>query len=126
MIDAGALVVAGSDWSVVPSVNPWIGIETLVTRQVPGGSANSFGAGEAISVAEALDLFTAHAARQERRSDPVGRIEVGMLADLIVVDRNPYEIPVTQLHDTKVLMTFIGGEPVYGIANGERGTGNRE
>ncbi len=36
-IDAGALVVPGSDWNVVPSVNPWIAIETLVTRQPPGG-----------------------------------------------------------------------------------------
>ena len=31
-LDAGALSVPGSDWSVVPSVNPWIAIETLVTR----------------------------------------------------------------------------------------------
>ncbi len=39
MLDAGALVVAGSDWAVVPSVDPWIGIETLVTRQVAGGKS---------------------------------------------------------------------------------------
>ncbi len=39
-IDAGALVVPGSDWAVVPSVNPWIGIETLVTRQKLGGGGD--------------------------------------------------------------------------------------
>ena len=113
MIDAGALVVPGSDWAVVPSVNPWIGIETLVTRQVAGGSPNRFGPAEAITLPEAIDLFTVNAARQERRADRVGRLEPGFLADFIVVDQNPYEMPITQVHRTKVRMTFIGGEKVY-------------
>ena len=82
MLDAGALVVPGSDWSVVPSVSPWIGVETLVTREIPGGSARSFGKGEAITLAEALDLFTVNAAAQEHMADKVGRIEVGMLAEV--------------------------------------------
>lgn len=113
LLDSGSLVVPGSDWSVVPSVNPWIGIEELVTREAPGGSAKSFGKKEAITVAEALNLFTANAARQERMSDRVGRIEPGMVADVIVVEQNPYQAPPRRLHDTKVLMTFIGGEKVY-------------
>ncbi len=117
MIDSGALVVPGSDWSVVPSVNPWIGIETLVTREIAGGSAKSFGKAEAISIGEAMDLFTVNAARQERMADRVGRIELGMLADFIVVDQDPYQVPVTQVHDTKVRMTFIGGEKVYDAAD---------
>lgn len=113
MLDAGALVVPGSDWSVVPSVNPWLAIESLVTRERPGGSTDSFGKAEAISLPEALDLFTIRSAEQERVGDRVGRIEVGMLADVIVVDRNPYEVPVKQVHDTRVKMTFIGGEKVF-------------
>jgi predicted amidohydrolase YtcJ len=120
MIDAGALVVPGSDWSVVPSVNPWIGIETLVTREMAGGSANSFGKAEAISIGEAMDLFTVNAARQERMANRVGRIELGMLADFIVVDQDPYQVPVTRVHDTKVRMTFIGGEKVYDAADAIR------
>src|SRR6185295_5746905 len=47
-IDSGALVVAGSDWAVVPSVDPWLAIETLVTRQVPGGGGETLGAAEKI------------------------------------------------------------------------------
>jgi len=119
MLDAGALVVPGSDWSVVPSVNPWIAVESLVTRQRPGGSPDSFGKGEAITLPEALDLFTTHAAEQERMGHLVGRIEVGMLADVIVVDRNPYAVPITKVHDTKVRMTFIGGEKVFDAARSE-------
>jgi predicted amidohydrolase YtcJ len=113
MIDSGALVVPGSDWSVVPSVNPWIGIETLVTREMPGGSRSSFGKAEAISLPEALDLFTVNAAKQEHMADKVGRIEAGMLADVIVVRPNPYEAPITRVHDTQVRMTFIGGRKVF-------------
>ena len=113
MLEAKALVVPGSDWSVVPSVNPWPAIESLVTRERPGGSADSFGKAEAISLPQALDLFTVNAAEQERVADRVGRIDVGMLADVIVVDQNPYQVPATQIHATHVKMTFIGGEKVF-------------
>ena len=120
MLEAGALVVPGSDWAVVPSVNPWIGIESLVTREAAGGSQKSFGKTEAISVSEAIDLFTVNAARQARRSNLEGRIAPGMLADIIVVDQNPYEIAPTRIHDTQVRMTFIGGEKVYDSAASTR------
>ncbi len=116
MIDAGALVVPGSDWAVVPSANPWIGIETLVTREMPGGSEKSFGKAEAITLEEALDLFTVNAAQQECMAHKVGRIEVGMLADILVLEDNPYEVPIRRVHDTKVRMTFIEGEKVFDAA----------
>jgi len=112
-IDSGALVIAGSDWAVVPSVNPWPAIETLVTREGPGGSEASFGKAEAITVAEAIDLFTGNAARQRGREDELGAIAPGYLADLVVVDANPYEAAATDLHRTRVLRTFVEGELVY-------------
>jgi hypothetical protein len=112
-IDAGALVVPGSDWSVVPSVNPWIAIETLVTRQQPGGGGETLGAGERITLEQAIDLFTVNSARQLGRRSETGTIERGMLADLIVLDRNPFEIPITEIHDTQVSMALINGEIVY-------------
>jgi predicted amidohydrolase YtcJ len=112
-IDAGALVVAGSDWPVVPSFNPWAAIETLVTRQVPGGGGEVLGAAERISVEEAVALFTINAARQLGQRHQLGSIEPGLLADLAVIDRNPFSIPVTDIHATKVLLTIIEGEVVY-------------
>ena len=113
MIDAGALVVPGSDWSVVPSVNPWIGIETLVTRERPGGSADSFGKAEAISLAEAIDMYTVNSARHIGMADKVGRIEPGLMADLIVLEQNPFEVPITEVHKTRVRMSFVGGRKVF-------------
>ncbi|MGW7411944.1 amidohydrolase [Streptomyces sp. NPDC054863] len=113
MLEARALVVAGSDWCVVPSVNPWSAIETLVTRQEPGGSANGFGESQAITLEQAFDLFTVNSARQEGMENRVGRIEPGMLADVIVVDQDPFDVPITQVHTTQVKMTFIEGEAVF-------------
>ncbi len=113
MIDAGALVVPGSDWAVVPSANPWIAVETLVTRENPGGSARSFGKEQAITVAEAIKLFTENPARHEGSEDKLGRIEPGMLADLVVVDQDPYAVAANRLAQTKVLKTIINGEIVY-------------
>ena len=113
LLDAGALVVLGSDWSVVPSVNPWVAVETLVTREVPGGSEASFAKAEAINVAEALDLFTKNAAAHSEAADQIGQIAPGMLADMVVVDHNPLTSPVNELHATKVLMTFLNGERTF-------------
>ena len=113
VIEAGALAVPGSDWSVVPSVNPWIAIEALVTRERPGGSEDSFGKEQAINLDQAIRMFTVNAAKHMGNTDRLGSIEPGKLADLVVIDRDPYEIPVTELHRIRVMHTLINGETVY-------------
>ena len=113
MIEAGALVVPGSDWAVVPSVNPWIAVEALVTREMPGGSENNFGREQAITLDQAIRLFTVNSAKHLGMSDRLGRIEPGLLADLVVLDRDPYQLPVTELHKVIVEKTIINGEVVY-------------
>lgn len=114
-IDAGALVVPGSDWPVVPSVNPWIAIETLVTRQKPGGGGEVLGEVEKITLQQAFDLFTVNSARQMGNGNKTGRIQKGLMADLLILDRNPFKIPVTQIHDTQVKTAIINGEVVYRV-----------
>jgi len=121
-IDAGALVVPGSDWSVVPSVNPWLAIETLVTRQKPGGGGEVLGAEERITIQQAIDMFTVNSAREMYASTRTGRIARGMMADLIVLDRNPLQIPITQVHETRVKMTLINGEKVWADDRTDGGT----
>ena len=112
-VDSGALVVAGSDWSVVPSVNPWLAIETMVTRQLPGGSEETLGKQESVSIDDAFRILTENGAKLMGHRDKVGSIEVGMLADLIVTQTNPFDSPITEVHSTKVMMTFINGEKVF-------------
>ena len=112
-IASGALVVTGSDWPVVPSMNPWIALETLVTRKTPGGSGEELGGAEKITLEQAFDLFTVNAAQQMGRRNLQGSIEAGKLADVLILDRNIFRIPVTQVHQTRVRKTLINGEVVY-------------
>lgn len=116
-LDTGALVVAGSDWSVVPSVNPWLAIETMVTRQKPGGSENMIGELERVTLDDAMKVMTDNGARLMGHRDKVGAIEVGMHADIIVTETNPYKVAINQVHATKVLMTYIDGEKVFDSAS---------
>ena len=113
-IDDGAIALEGSDWPVSPTPNPWIAIETLVTRKKPGGSEDPpLAPNEAITLKEAIDIYTVNAAKQFGHSDSVGAIKPGLFADLIVVDRNPFKVPITTVHDTKVETAIINGEVVY-------------
>lgn len=113
VLESGANVVTGSDWPVVPSVNPWLAFETLVTRQVPGATGDPINAGQRITREQAMAVFTRNGAAEMGRLDKGGTLEPGKLADLIVLDRNPLTVPVGQIHDTKVLATWIAGEQVY-------------
>lgn len=116
-IDAGVFTVVGSDWNVVPSVNPWLAMETLVTRRPPGATGGpQVGGREAITLEEAFAMFTINAARQMYRADKVGTLEPGKIADLIVVDRNIFEVPIETVHQTQVLATMLGGKFVHGNA----------
>ncbi len=117
-LDSGANVVVGSDWPVVPSVNPWIAFETLVTRQVPGAIGDPINAGQRISRAEAMALLTRNGAAEMGRLDRGGTLEPGKLADLIVLDRNPLTVPVGEIHATRVLATYIAGEQVFAAPEG--------
>ena len=115
--DAGALVVAGSDWAVVPAPDPWYAIETAITRRARGGSGTAFGPQEAISLRQAIDMFTINGAKQMGMGERLGSIEIGKYADFIVLDRDPFRIPVTDIHKVKVRATYIDGAVVYERAN---------
>ncbi|OYQ29556.1 hypothetical protein CHU93_07510 [Sandarakinorhabdus cyanobacteriorum] len=113
ILRTGALAVAGSDWPVVPSVDPWLALETLVTRQRPGGSPEALGAGQAIDRENALRLLTINGARAMRLDRAVGTLSVGRKADFIVTRENPLSSPVHDVHKTRVWLTFINGENVF-------------
>ena len=117
VLESGANVVIGSDWPVVPSANPWVAIETLISRQVPGATGEPINAGQRISRQQALDVLTRNGAAHMGRLDRGDTLEAGKFADFIVIDRSPLTAPLGEIHKTKVLMTFIAGEQVY-TANG--------
>jgi predicted amidohydrolase YtcJ len=58
-------------------------------------------------------MYTRNAAYIMRLEDKTGSIEVGKRADLIVLDRNLFEIPVTEINEARVLLTILDGQTVY-------------
>jgi hypothetical protein len=114
VLASGATVAFGSDWSV-SSPNVFWQIETAVTRLgALGETTEPFLPGEAIGLADALAAFTIHAAYTNRNDDDTGSIEAGKLADLVVLDRNVFEIPASEISETQALVTLFEGRAVHG------------
>ena len=114
MLDAGITVAWGSDWPAgTPDANPFRGLEGLVTRAHPSGDfEGSFG--EPISLEEGIRVITTGSAFAMEREDSIGSIEAGKHADMIVLDRNLFEIPPDTIYDTVVKRTVFAGETVHG------------
>jgi len=113
LTEAGALVIYGSDWPVVPTPNPWPGIESMVTRSDPAGPGDAPDWPEqAVDLQTALRIFTINGAVANKAGDVSGSLEVGKDADFIVLDRNVFEVPITDVGETQVLLSVVAGAKV--------------
>ncbi len=115
LLRAGARMAAGSDWSV-SSPNPLEGIHVAVNRVAPGAEgaeAEPLSPRNRLTLAEALTAYTAGSAYVNHHEDSTGRIEVGRLADLAVLDRDPFAAPAEEIAETTVVSTYVDGELVY-------------
>lgn len=115
LLDAGARVIAGSDWpSAAASANPWVGIEALVTRADPlGGQPGVLWPEQAVGLDEALRIYTANGAEALGLASETGTLAEGKRSDLIVLERNLFDIPAADIDSTRVLQTWFGGELVF-------------
>ena len=114
MEKSGAIVAFGSDWSV-STANPFEEMETAITRMgALDDTDKPWMPAERIGLPEALAAFTINAAYTNRNDRDAGSLEVGKRADLAVLDRNLFDIPPTELSDTKVLVTLFEGKAVHG------------
>lgn len=118
VVRTGAHVAFGSDWSV-SSMNPLDGIQVAVTRRAPSDSAGpAWIPEERIDLASAIRFYTIEGAYLQFEDDRTGSIAVGKDADLIVVDRNLFEIPPERIHEARVLLTHLRGREVFRSESG--------
>jgi len=109
-VDRGLVYTLHADTPVVP-MEPMRIVWSAVNRISSGGRI--VGEAQRISVIEALKGITLYAAYQAFEEDDKGTVEIGKLADLVVLDRNPLEVPPLDLDDLVVLRTIVGGRTVY-------------
>jgi len=112
-IDAGVVTAFATDWPLAfPSPSPWPYMEAMVTRKDPYGKFPGQ-LGQPITLAQAIKVFTLAGAQVVMQEKDNGSIEVGKYADMIVLDRNLFDIPVDNIDSTKVLYTVFEGKVVY-------------
>jgi hypothetical protein len=112
-LDHKVRVAFGTDWPVAP-LDPLQTVYAAVTRATldgrrPGGWVPE----QKVSVAEALEAYTAGAAYAEFQEREKGAIRAGMLADLVLLSGDPLRVPPEGIRDLKVQMTIVGGRIVY-------------
>jgi predicted amidohydrolase YtcJ len=121
LVRSGARLAFGSDWSV-SSPNPMWEMAIAVHRKEPRRYADMVGEratkeaflpDERIDLATAIHAFTMGSAYVNHLDDVTGSIEGGKEADLVVVDRNLFDLSLDELADAKVQLTMVAGAPVF-------------
>ncbi|SFF17804.1 hypothetical protein SAMN05428981_1221 [Bacillus sp. OV194] len=109
-IDNGIMTAGGSD-APVTDYNPLLGIHVAVNRKSRSGM--EIGKDQSISVMEAIRLYTRNGAYASFDEDIKGSIEVGKLADLVILNDSILHADLTKIKDLRVETTMIDGEIVY-------------
>jgi predicted amidohydrolase YtcJ len=113
---AGARIAFGSDWPV-DRLDEWFALKVGVTRtnspDAPPEYRGQLGDDPGLSRQAVLRAITIDAAYELHQDEAIGSLEVGKFADLIVLDRNPLQIPAEDIANTQVLETVVGGDVVY-------------
>jgi predicted amidohydrolase YtcJ len=113
---AGARLVAGSDWPV-SAPDPLAAIHTAVTRTAYGDAGRAgtepFLPEQALDLATAFAAYTSGSAWANHRDD-AGTVAEGAVADLVVLDRDPFAAPTQDVGAARVTSTWIEGHPVFG------------
>ena len=114
LVDSGVPISGGTDASAISPMSPWISIYHMVTGRVASGAVMN--AGQQISRMEALRLYTRGSAWHTFDDEVLGSIEVGKLADLVVLSDDYLSVPEDEIRTLSSVLTLIDGRIVHAAA----------
>jgi predicted amidohydrolase YtcJ len=115
ILRSGGRLAFGTDWPVVP-LDPAASLHVAVNRQtLRGAPPGGWLPNERLSLADAVAAWTSGAAYAEHMEQRKGKLEVGMLADIAVLDRDLATTPASEIASIKVEATAVGGHLVYEV-----------
>lgn len=113
LMDTDAVVAFGSDWPVAPA-SALYGIYAAVTRRtLDGKNPDGWVPEQKITVEQALTAYTKNAAYASFDDNSKGTLEVGKLADFVVLNDDPTKVDPITIKDIKILATYIGGKRIF-------------
>lgn len=112
ILDSGAVMCFGTDYPVI-SFDPFENIYSAITRKDDDRKPTGTNPEQCITLAEALKCYTWGSAYSYGLDDEVGTLETGKKADVIVLDRNLFNLTDEEIPETKVKRTYLNGEQVY-------------
>jgi predicted amidohydrolase YtcJ len=113
LLDTGARLAFGSDWYVAPPT-PLEGIYAAVTRRtIDGKNPDGWVPQQKITTEEALRAYTIDAAYAGFNESSLGSLEPGKLADMVILDRNVFDMPAREIDKVPIRMTIVGGKVMY-------------
>ncbi|MCZ6651973.1 MAG: amidohydrolase family protein, partial [Planctomycetota bacterium] len=114
LVDSGIPISGGTDASATSPMSPWISLYHMVTGRVASGAVRN--AGQQISRMEALRLYTRGSAWHTFDEEDLGSIEVGKLADLVVLSDDYLSVPEDEIRTLSSVLTIIDGKIVHAAA----------
>ena len=112
-LEHGIVVSGGSDWSVT-TLDPMVGVHALVTRRLePLEDGEVLNPEEAVSVLEAIRIYTYNGAYTSFEEEAKGSLEVGKLADVVVLSEDILAFPADRIREIRTALTIVDGRVVY-------------
>jgi hypothetical protein len=112
-LQGGVRLAFGTDWDVEP-LDPRLGLYAAITRELPaGGPKGGWHPEEKLSLEKAIEMYTLGSAYAEFQENLKGSIEIGKLADMVVMDKDLFAVPPKAILTTPVAMTVLNGKVVF-------------
>ena len=109
-LDEGIPVAGASDYTPGP-FEPLMAIQSMVTRTDYAGRV--WGGNQKVTVDEALTIATMHGARASAEENLKGSITAGKLADFVMLEKDPHDVPPDRIKDIRIVRTVVGGKTMF-------------